>query len=71
MICLLVLQLLLLHYKAQVNLQDNEGNTPLHLATANGHAEVRSSLLIIHTNHEFHETCHYVTFIVVVNSHQR
>ena len=24
-----------------------------------------------HTYHGFHETCHYVTFIVLVNSHQR
>lgn len=40
-----MLQLLLLHYKAQVNLQDNDGNSPLHLATANGHAEVRETLI--------------------------
>ena len=26
---------------------------------------------ITHLEHEFHETCHSVTFIVLVNSHQR
>ena len=30
-----------------------------------------NKLLIKKTGHEFHETCHSVTFIVLVNSHQR
>ena len=34
-------QLLLLHYKSDMNLQDNDGNSPLHLACANGHEEVK------------------------------
>ena len=33
-------QLLLLHHKASPNLQDNEGNTALHLATLHGHEDV-------------------------------
>ena len=33
-------QLLLLHYKASVNLQDTDGNTPMHLATIHGHEDV-------------------------------
>ena len=39
----LIFQLLLLHYKAAVNLADNDGNTPLHLCTANGHEDVSDS----------------------------
>lgn len=34
-------QLMLLHYKADVNAPDNDGNTPLHLCTANGHEKVK------------------------------
>ena len=34
-------QLMLMHYKADVNAPDNEGNTPLHLCTANGHEKVK------------------------------
>lgn len=30
----------MLHCHADMNLQDNDGNTALHLATANGHEEV-------------------------------
>ena len=33
-------QLVLMHYKADVNAPDNDGNTPLHLCTANGHEKV-------------------------------
>lgn len=35
-------QLVLMHYKADVNAPDNDGNTPLHLCTANGHEKVRN-----------------------------
>lgn len=34
------LQLLLLHYKANADAQDNNGNTPLHLACMYGHEDV-------------------------------
>lgn len=34
------LQWVLLHYKADINAPDNDGNTPLHLCTANGHEKV-------------------------------
>ena len=30
-----------MHYKADVNAPDNDGNTPLHLCTANGHEKVK------------------------------
>ena len=36
---------MLLHYKAEVNLQDNDGNSPLHLATSHGHEDVRLTFL--------------------------
>ena len=29
------------------------------------------NLLVVKDSHEFHESCHSVTFIVMVNSHQR
>ena len=35
-------QLVLMHYKADINAPDNDGNTPLHLSTANGHEKVSS-----------------------------
>lgn len=38
--CLLSSQLLLLHYKASTEVQDNNGNTPLHLACTYGHEDV-------------------------------
>lgn len=34
-------QLVLMHYKADINAPDNDGNTPLHLSTANGHEKVK------------------------------
>ena len=34
-----------MHYKADVNAPDNDGNTPLHLCTANGHEKVKKSTL--------------------------
>ena len=34
-------QLMLFHYGANINAADNDGNTPMHLATANGHEKVR------------------------------
>lgn len=36
----LLWKLLLLHYKASTDVQDNYGNTPLHLACAHGHEDV-------------------------------
>lgn len=36
----LLCQLLLLHYKASTEVQDNNGNTPLHLACTYGHEDV-------------------------------
>lgn len=33
-------KLLLLHYKASTDVQDNNGNTPLHLACSHGHGDV-------------------------------
>ena len=30
-----------MHYKADINAPDNDGNTPLHLSTANGHEKVK------------------------------
>jgi len=33
-------KLLLLHYKASTDVQDNNGNTPLHLACTYGHEDV-------------------------------
>ena len=30
-----------------------------------------NAVMLQRSNHEFHETCHSVTFIVLVNSHQR
>lgn len=33
-------KLLLLHYKASADVQDNNGNTALHLACAHGHEDV-------------------------------
>lgn len=44
-----VLQLLLLHYKANTDAQDNNGNTPLHLACMYGHEDVSSTM----TSEEF------------------
>ncbi len=35
-------QFMLLHYKADVNVQDNDGNSPLHVATSHGHEDVRA-----------------------------
>ena len=37
-----IFQLLLLNWHVRVNVQDNEGNTPIHLATGNGHEDVSS-----------------------------
>ena len=31
-----------MHYKADVNAPDNDGNTPLHLCVANGHEKVKN-----------------------------
>lgn len=47
-----VVQLLLLHYKANTEAQDNNGNTPLHLACMYGHEDVRRrSLCYVLTFH--------------------
>ena len=35
-----------MHYKADVNAPDNDGNTPLHLCTANGHEKVKKALYL-------------------------
>ena len=35
---------MLLHYKADANVQDNEGNSPLHVATSHGHEDVSFSV---------------------------
>lgn len=40
----LSLQLLLLHYKANADARDNNGNTPLHFACMYGHEDVCQSL---------------------------
>ena len=40
MIWLVYLQLLLLHFEADVMLTDGIGNTPLHLCVDNGHEDV-------------------------------
>lgn len=40
LLSLLLWQLLLLHYKASPEVQDNNGNTPLHLACTYGHEDV-------------------------------
>ncbi|GAA6214593.1 ankyrin repeat domain-containing protein 27 isoform X1, partial [Lates japonicus] len=40
-----VLQLLLLHYKANTDAQDNNGNTPLHLACMYGHEDCVKALV--------------------------
>lgn len=40
----LLCQLLLLHYKASTEVQDNNGNTPLHLACTYGHEDVSAPL---------------------------
>ena len=32
---------MLIHYGGSINASDNDGNTPIHLATANGHEKVR------------------------------
>ena len=37
---------MLMHYKADVNAPDNDGNTPLHLCTANGHEKVKKALYL-------------------------
>ncbi len=39
-------QFMLLHYQADVNIQDSDGNTPLHLSTSHGHEDV--SLLFLY-----------------------
>jgi len=33
-----------MHYKADINAPDNDGNTPLHLSTANGHEKVKRNV---------------------------
>lgn len=38
--CAFLWKLLLLHYKASTEVQDNNGNTPLHLACTYGHEDV-------------------------------
>nr|KAF6406062.1 ankyrin repeat domain 27 [Molossus molossus] len=38
-------KLLLLHYKASADVQDNNGNTPLHLACAHGHEDCVKALV--------------------------
>ena len=40
-------QWVLMHYKADVNAPDNDGNTPLHLCTANGHEKVKNNVFIL------------------------
>ena len=40
-------QLVLMHYKADINAPDNDGNTPLHLSTANGHEKVKKNRVFI------------------------
>ena len=42
--CFFAFQLVLMHYKADVNAPDNDGNTPLHLCTANGHEKVKNNI---------------------------
>lgn len=44
-------QLVLMHYKADINAPDNDGNTPLHLSTANGHEKVKRNVFLICTEH--------------------
>ena len=41
------------------------------LATFKARTSSMLVCLLKHANHEFHETCHSVTFNVLVNSHQR
>ena len=46
----------------------------LHLTTVVKHGQQQlgqSNTIYGGSQHEFHETCHSVTLIVVVNSHQR
>ena len=35
-----------MHYKADINAPDNDGNTPLHLSTANGHEKVKENVFL-------------------------
>ena len=35
---------MLLHYQADVNIQDSDGNTALHLSTSHGHEDVSTLL---------------------------
>ena len=37
----------LLEYRAQIDVQDSLGNTPLHLACNNGHMETATLLLMV------------------------
>ena len=37
-----------MHYKADVNAPDNDGNTPLHLCTANGHDQVNEQFCMLY-----------------------